>query len=143
MKEKRLAVIIGRCLIVCMLALPLNVMTASAEASDAAVYESVREAGSETEITIGVSGYVQLPVAVMPEIPGLDEPEQEVPDEESSATIVTPVADISNAAPQTGDDTHAGGVLLKFMLAGIMVALMVRQAKNKGTSNMGRLKNTL
>ncbi len=141
MKEKRLAVMIGRCLTVCMLALPLNVMTASAEASDAVVYGGVREAGSEAEITIGVSGYVQMPAAVTPGGPGIEEPEADEPGEDTVTT--TPVSDIKKAAPQTKDNAHTEQLILQLMLAGIMIGLMIRQTGDKGTRNMRVPENTL
>ncbi len=136
MKEKRLAVIFGRCLTVWMLALPLTVMTASAQASDAAVYKAVREAGPEAEITIGVSGYVQLSAAVAPEVPGSEDPGDDT-------VTVTPVSDIKKAAPKTSDNAHAEQFILQLMFAGIVIGLVTRQTRDKGMKNMRVPENTL
>ncbi len=130
MKGKRLAVIIGRCLTVCMLALSVNVMTASAE-----TYADIQTDGAEAQITIGVSGYVQLPAAVTPEVPGTQDPEPEAPDEKDDTTVVTPVTDMKTAAPQTGDDTHTGSLLLLLFTAMITIQ-MSRRIK------AGRMNNT-
>ncbi len=136
MKEKRLAVIIGRCLTVCVLALHLNVMTASAEPADGVEYENVLEETMEAEITLKISGYIQMPAAVTPETPPADSPGEEDPDPGAGGdkATVTPVSDIRTAAPQTGDAMHTQWHILQFMLAGMIICLFIRQEiKERGT----------
>ncbi len=174
MRKKRLAVILGQCLCVCVLALPLNAMTVTVSAAEVSgAYEDIQEAGSEVEITIGVSGFVQLPAAVPPEEPdpeepgpeepgpeepdpeepgpeepdpeepGEEEPDPEEPGENSNKAVVTPVTTNRTAAPQTGDEAHTGWYILQLMLAAIAISLMIRQIKNKETRSMGGVNNAL
>ncbi len=130
MREKGMAAVLYRGLVFCVLALYLNVLTASAaDVSAAEGYEDVRKAGTETEITVGISGYIELPAEAAPEDP---EPSGSDSDD-GTATVTNVSGSIRKAAPQTGDAAHPELFILPLMLAGLIICRMIRQAGIAGT----------